>query len=116
MTPGGEPLNGASAGFIGNTLYVAGGWNASGGTSRHAYAYHPADDTWTRVADMPAGLSAAGTAVLNGKLYVIGGCTTGGCTPTSKAVYGYDPTEDSWATGPAYPSPVAFTACGGIGG
>ncbi|MEV6107920.1 carboxypeptidase regulatory-like domain-containing protein [Streptomyces sp. NPDC051940] len=111
-----ESLNGASAGFVGKTLYVAGGWNASGGTSRHTYAYHPADDTWTRVADLPAGVSAAGTAVLNGKLYVIGGCTTGSCTPASKTVRSYDPAADSWTAEPAYPGVVAFTACGAVGG
>jgi N-acetylneuraminic acid mutarotase len=111
-----EALNGASAGFVGDTLYVAGGWNSSGGTSRHTYAYHPQEDGWTRVADLPAGLSVAGTAVLQGMLYVVGGCTTADCTPTSKAVYGYDPAADSWTAEPSYPSPVAFTACGGVGG
>jgi len=111
-----EALNGSSAGFVGNTLYLTGGWNAAGGTSKHTYAYRPADNTWTRVADLPVGLAAAGTAVLEGKLYVIGGCTTGSCTPTSKAVYSYDPTADAWATEPAYPTLVAFTACGGVGG
>lgn len=111
-----EALNGASAAFVGDTLYVAGGWNSSGSASKNVYAYDPASDTWTRVADLPVALSAAGTAVLQGKLYLVGGCTTGACTPTSNAVYQYDPGAGTWSRQPDYPTPVAFTACGGVGG
>lgn len=31
------------------------------------------DDTWTEKADMPTGRYIAGSAVVNGKIYVIGG-------------------------------------------
>jgi N-acetylneuraminic acid mutarotase len=109
-----EALNGASAGFLGDRLYVAGGWNDSGVASTHAYAYDPGTNAWSRVADLPSPHSAAGSAVVNGRLLVIGGCTTNECATASDAVVSYDPTTDAWAQEPSYPSPVAYPACGGI--
>jgi N-acetylneuraminic acid mutarotase len=109
-----EPLNAASAAFLGNTLYVTGGWDIANNASTHTYAYNLSTNKWTQVADLPAGVAAAGSAVAGGRLYVIGGCTTSQCTPDSKAVYSYDPGNDSWNTEPDYPAPVAFIACGGV--
>jgi hypothetical protein len=59
-------------------------------------------------------VAGAGSAVVDGQLYVIGGCTTGQCTPMSSAVYSYDPGNNSWNTDPAYPAAVGFIACGGV--
>jgi N-acetylneuraminic acid mutarotase len=109
-----ERLNGATAGFVGDTLYVAGGWDDLGSVSTHTYAYDLAADTWSTVADLPVGLAAAGSAVVAGKLYVVGGCTTSGCSPVSAAVYSYDPGNNAWTRQPDYPTPAAFIACGGV--
>jgi N-acetylneuraminic acid mutarotase len=108
-----ERVQAASAAFLGDTLYVAGGWNDYSEASTHTYAYHPDTDTWTRMADLPVGVAAAGSAVVDGKLYVIGGCT-GSCLPATAAVYSYDPGNDSWSQAPDYPTAVAFMACGGV--
>ncbi|HSZ39289.1 MAG TPA: carboxypeptidase regulatory-like domain-containing protein [Trebonia sp.] len=105
------PLNASSAGFIGDTLYVAGGWDSLGDPSDTLYAYDPASNTWTQDASLPAGVAAAGSAVVSGKLYIIGG--SAGST-TSDAVYSYDPGDNSWTTEPAYPDAMAFPACGGV--
>ncbi|HVV21729.1 MAG TPA: carboxypeptidase regulatory-like domain-containing protein [Pseudonocardiaceae bacterium] len=107
-----ESMSAATAGFVGDTLYVAGGWDSQSNASTHVYAYDTTKNTWTRAADLPVGLAAAGSAVVAGKLYVVGGCTSSQCTPESAAVYSYDPGNDTWTKQPDYPTPVAFTACG----
>lgn len=109
-----EPLNGASAEFVGDTLYVVGGWERFGDVSNQTYAYHPDTDTWTRMADMPAGVAMAGTAVLGNTLYVVGGCTTNHCSPYSDAVYSFDPGTNTWKQEPDYPTGAAYVACGGV--
>jgi N-acetylneuraminic acid mutarotase len=111
-----ERVNAATAGFVGDTLYVVGGWDDVSAATPHAYAYDPSTGAWTRVADLPIGVAAAGSAVVAGRLYVVGGCTTSQCTPVSSAVYGYDPGDNSWTREPDYPTPAAFVACGGVSG
>ncbi|MGW0086580.1 carboxypeptidase regulatory-like domain-containing protein [Streptomyces sp. NPDC003393] len=109
-----ERLEASASGFIGDTLYIAGGFNDGSGTSTHTYAYHPDTDKWTQLADMPAGAAGAGSAVVDGQLYVIGGCTDGRtCSPTS-SVESYDPGSNTWTKAPDYPTALTFAACGGV--
>jgi N-acetylneuraminic acid mutarotase len=110
-----EELSQASAGFIGDTLYVTGGWNLDGATSKHTYALKPDATSWTEVADLPIGVAAAGSAVVAGKMYVVGGCTTGQCLPVSAGVYGYDPGSNDWTRETDYPAAAGFLACGNVG-
>ena len=95
-------------------------WSAAGtrhgNASSGVYAYDPSSDSWAQKADLPEDISATSTAVLDGQLYVVGGCTTGNCAPTSSQVYRYDPAGDSWTAVADYPEKVAFTACAGIAG
>ncbi|MFI1092642.1 carboxypeptidase regulatory-like domain-containing protein [Streptomyces sp. NPDC020917] len=111
-----EAVHGATADFVGRTLYVVGGWNAAGDVSNHVYSYDADNDRWTRVADLPAGVSVAGHAVLQGRMYIVGGCTTDTCTPAAKSVYSFDPAAGAWTREPSYPTAIAFGACGGVGG
>jgi hypothetical protein len=67
------------------------------------------------VADLPSGVAAAGSAVVAGKLYVVGGCTTGSCLPVSAKAYSYDPNTDDWSAEPNMPSAEGYLACGNIG-
>ena len=69
-----------------------------------------------QAADAPVSLSASGQAVVDGKLYIVGGCTTSACTPMSNDVAAYDPATDTWEQLADYPAPVAFASCGGIDG
>jgi N-acetylneuraminic acid mutarotase len=110
-----EVLSAASAGFIGDTLYVTGGWNEDGTTNPHTYALKPDATSWTKLADLPSGVAAAGSAVVAGKLYVVGGCTTGSCLPVSGKAYSYDPNTDDWSAEPDYPAAAGYLACGNIG-
>ena len=114
----------ADAAFADGTLYLAGGLEA--GTpigpvpdSSAVYAYTPGANRWSKVANLPHPLASAAAAVLNGQLYIIGGCaTTGGCPyPTWNTVYQYDPAANKWTRLANYPSgPVTNEACGGIDG
>jgi N-acetylneuraminic acid mutarotase len=56
-------------------------------------AYNPAADTWTRKADMPTPRWNESSCAVNGKIYIIGGSTSGGITA---AVEEYDPMTDTW--------------------
>jgi hypothetical protein len=54
-----------AAAFVDGTMYVAGGWAGQDGVETAqstVYAYHPASDTWTRVADLPEPLAGAAAA------------------------------------------------------
>ena len=53
------------------------------------------------LADLPAERTLAASAVVNGKLWLMGGCLAGSRpTPT---VTIYDPVTDAWSAGPALP-------------
>ena len=90
----------------------------SGNASSGVYAYDPSPTRWAQRADLTDGHQCGqSTAVLDGQLYVVGGCTTGDCAPTEeRQVYRYDPAGDSWTAVADYPEKVAFTACAGIAG
>ena len=56
---------------------------------------------------MPSGMEGAAAAVLDGKLYVLGGSTasSGMATVVFDLVYIYDPAVDSWSVGPPMAAP-----------
>jgi hypothetical protein len=74
-------------------IYVIGGYSQHGigdyEATNKVYCYNPATDTWSQAADMPTARYNMGVAVLNDRIYVMGG----GLTTTSKD--GWDiPTTD----------------------
>jgi N-acetylneuraminic acid mutarotase len=58
--------------------------------------YDPKTDTWTKRASIPTPRCYFGTAVVDGKIYVMGGWTPAGSTQT---VAIYDPETDTWTEG-----------------
>jgi hypothetical protein len=52
--------------------------------------------------------------VLNGKLYVVGGCDASQCGHRETMVY--DPESDSWTKVADYPTPIAWQSCGAVAG
>eukprot|EP00808_Paulinella_micropora_P016727 g73068.t1 len=56
--------------------------------------YNPAEDTWTAMAGMAQPRAAHAVAVLNGKIYAIGGFSSGGVTLGSTECY--NAKEDTW--------------------
>ena len=106
-----------AAAFVDGKLYVFGGW-ASGGVPVNTVAvFDPAANSWTTLPGVtnPAPAAAAGIAVANDKIYLIGGCLNSSCTTSDKTVV-FDPASGSFTTGAAYPHAVAWASCGGISG
>jgi N-acetylneuraminic acid mutarotase len=69
-----------------------------------AYAYDVATDKWTDIAPLPRARGAAATAILNGRLHLIGGA---GAPTAERASVGwhevYDPQADRWESRKALP-------------
>ena len=84
----------ATAVFTNGLVYVMGGRDQNLASTSDNYAYDPSANTITTKASIPQATSAQSAALgLTGQIYV-----TGGTTPTS--LFLYDPTTNSWATGP----------------
>src|SRR5688572_7771228 len=86
-----------AAGEINGTIYVAGGFDGDSGYLASNEAYDPIANKWTVKAPMPTARLVTGTnnAVIDGRLYVIGGNAKGYCTSANEA---YDPVTDTWTT------------------
>ncbi len=113
-TPESGPNNRHSAGQM---EYLDGKLHYFGGTSANRKSdvpYHFVLDLaggaseWTRAAPLPAPRNHLGSAVLNGKIYAIGGQTghDGGLT-THDDVYVYDPAVDSWTAVQSLPQAIS---------
>jgi hypothetical protein len=93
----------AAFGVVGGKLIVAGG-NAGftkKGISAVTQAFDPATGAWERLADMPSPRAQAGSAVIKGKLYVIGGLNEH--YQARASVFVYDVGNDSWVDWDAMP-------------
>ncbi len=60
--------------------------------------YDPLTDRWRERARSPEGLTHQAVAVLDGKIYVVGGFASSQHTLSSAGVYSYDPATDHWQT------------------
>jgi len=116
-SPTGAALN---AEFIGGILYVVGGLNASHIPVNTNYAYDPKTDTWTTKSPMPTARHHIATAVVDGKLYAMGGRFLGNGVPSEdmrdtltnfNRLEIYDPETDTWTVGQPMPTKRSgFTA------
>ncbi len=106
----------------GDRIYAFGGFKypESGAAAwepvNNAWEYDPASDSWKALAPMPSKRGAAAAAVVQGKIYVIGGAGAmpgagdAAMVPTRRhmtvgTVEEYDPKTDSWHTRAALPTP-----------
>jgi subtilisin family serine protease len=112
-----HPVRGkAAGGFIGDKMYVAGGWDQLSRTESSTLVYDPIADSFSEGAEMPTAVAAAGYAILDGKLYVIGGRTEDQPNQGSSQVQVYDPATDTWSQVADYPEPASWQSCGTIDG
>src|ERR1700680_4623895 len=95
--------------------------------TNNAWEYDPAGDTWKALSPMPSKRGSALAAVVNDKIYVIGGAST---IPGSKetavfpthphmsvgTVEEYDPAANTWRERSAMPTPRNHAAIGVVGG
>jgi subtilisin family serine protease/N-acetylneuraminic acid mutarotase len=105
-----------AAAAVGDKLYVVGGFDDYVWSNRNAKRgmeiYDPATDTWTGGPDAPYGSAAAGIAVLDGKLYLVGGCGDSHCNQVTD-VARFDPATNAWQSLAEYPEPAAWLSCAG---
>ncbi|PYS98596.1 MAG: hypothetical protein DMF63_15485 [Acidobacteria bacterium] len=96
-------------GEIDGIIYVAGGFENASGYLAINEAYDPAADKWTEKAPMSRARETRGTntAVVDGKLYIIGGNARGTCSNLTEV---YDPGTDRWATRSSMPTPRCHLA------
>lgn len=111
-----SPRSKPSAAAVNGKLYVLGGWGPGGTPVATVDVFDPATETWSTLPEVtnPAARSAAGTAVVNGKVYLVGGCVDASCADTDNLVI-FDPQRNTFSTGANYPQPVSWLSCGGIG-
>ena len=92
--PTAKTAYGLTANFINGTLYVVGGVDESG-PSHSNLAYDPITDAWTEKEPMPTAREHLTSAVVDGKLFVIGG-RVAGLESNLDANEVYDPLKDTW--------------------
>ncbi|MEV4759098.1 S8 family serine peptidase [Micromonospora sp. NPDC049559] len=104
-----------SAVAVDGKVYLLDGWATDGTPVAEVDVFDPASGSWSTLgATNPAPASAVGTAVVDGKVYLVGGCTNGTCATTDGVVV-FDPASGSFSTAAKYPKSVGWMACGGIG-
>jgi N-acetylneuraminic acid mutarotase len=104
------------AAAVGGKLYVFGGWASTGTPVATVDVFDPAAGSWsTLAATNPQPRAAAGVAVVDGTVYLVGGCVTSACA-TSNRTISFDPESGSFAEVAPYPHAVAWMSCGGVAG
>jgi hypothetical protein len=79
----------------------------SGFATTRVESFDPATTLWTSRAPLPQLLQYFGTAVINGKIYVVGGDTGG--SGQVDTLYEYDPAGDAWTPRAAMPGGVRWS-------
>ena len=99
-----------TANFINGVLFAVGGQSSSFSSSSSGIlatteAYYPESDSWASKAPMPTARHHAGSAVVDGKLYVIGG-RVAGISPIVNVNINemYDPQQNTWISFEQMPS------------
>ncbi|MBS1828677.1 MAG: kelch-like protein [Acidobacteria bacterium] len=77
-------------------IYVLGGYPSTRVTVATVQVYDPEKDEWRLAAPLPRGVNHSMPAVVNGKLYVMGGQSDAGNTSFVDTNYMYDPSADVW--------------------
>ena len=92
-----QALAATSAEVVGDKIYVIGGWDR--GAQKEVFGtvfeYDPKENTFDQKRDMPTPRGGLGTAVLQGKIYAIGGWNI---EEVLDVVEAYDPVTDTWET------------------
>jgi Kelch motif len=96
-----------AGGVIGGKFYVMKGWDRA---TAELKVYDPATNKWTPKTPLGLGRPGAATAVLGGKLYVIGGDRSNNGLETVDITTVYDPVTDTWTRRAFLPSARDWTA------
>jgi N-acetylneuraminic acid mutarotase len=96
-------------------VYLIGGQTYSNSYSYQNVAYDPSTNTWSTKTSTPYSSYVGAGAVIDDKLFRIGGWTESGVGDTTSVV-AYDPATDTWTTYPNITEGFADMSCGLIGG
>src|SRR5579871_2009608 len=78
--------------------------------------FDPKTHAFRELSHGPEGLTHQGVAVLNGKIYMVGGFAGGHHSLPSAGVYSYDPGTDKWETLAPLPSPMGGISLASVAG
>jgi N-acetylneuraminic acid mutarotase len=109
-----NPRNHLAGASLNGKIYAIGGqhlWDENNPVSE-VDIYSPKTNRWTKVASMPEGRShiSSSTLVVDGRIIVIGGATTG--FDSLASVIDYNPATDKWGKLSSLPTPLATTVAG----
>ena len=89
----------------GRYLYAVGGRELTAAKNLPALErYDPADDSWTKLDDMPKNVGSVGVAYVDGLVVAVGG---EGVTQPFDAVQAFDVKSNRWSQLPALPAPAS---------
>ena len=118
-------VGGSGYGVINGVIYVAGGRGAANTVLNTVYGYNIAANTWATLNPLPSANNVPGSAVVGGKLVLIGGgnpflksdsSTRSADAPqTTGATQIYDPATGAWTTGPTLNVARSFIAAAAVG-
>ena len=107
-----------SASVVNGRIYAIGGAPSGHPSYRGLSAveeYDPATDTWRPKADMPTARTLFSTSVVNGRVYAIGGFTSG-LGGRFSTVEEYDPATDTWTRKAGMPTPRSMLTTSVVNG
>lgn len=103
---------------IGGKIYAVGGQITQdhSGAQSTVYAYNPATNSWSAVANLPQGLShiSSATFVMDKRIFVVGGMNSTGASVNN--VSAYDPTTNKWTELTPLPRTLHSGTAGSING
>lgn len=106
-----------AVGAVGGRIYVIGGFGSTGEPLDTVEVYDPPTNEWRNVTPLPIAVHHPAAAVVDGRLFVVGGYTGGRVrwTPLG-TVFEYDPSLNSWRGRAAMPTPRGALAVAAVGG
>jgi N-acetylneuraminic acid mutarotase len=112
----------SAAAVLDGRLHLVGGWNysntASASVANHM-VFDPSSQSWSSAAPISTARNAAGAAVVDGRLYVLGGRTPGIRANDQQSLSSmevYTPASGQWAAAPAMPTARGSLAVVALGG
>jgi hypothetical protein len=100
-----------------NKIYVFGGENVgTAAVTKATRIYDIATNTWSAGADMPDVRTFMASGYYNGKIYLVGGYSTGSVTPAFGQVWIYNPATNSFTAGATMPATLGGAGSGVING
>ena len=112
------PRSDLSANIVDNKIYLIGGKRYASaapfyGETNINEVYDPSTDTWTTKNPIPTAVQGYGSAVLDNKIYVLGGSrvpSTSGSSISVSTNQVYDSQIDNWSLAAALPEGVSYGA------